>query len=95
MRISFRKSTIISWFAALSVVLWFPQSALACAVCGAVQQEATRKAFIGTTAFMTFLALATMFLLVGWFIRRTLQREEEDAQQALDAQHEQALDSAG
>ena len=95
MRISFRKSRVISWFAALSAALWFPQSALACAVCGAVQQEATRKAFIGTTAFMTFLALATMFLLVGWFIRRTLQREEEDAQQALDAQHEQALDSAG
>ena len=95
MRISFRKSTTFSWFAALSVVLWSPQSALACAVCGAVQQEATRKAFIGTTAFMTFLALGAVFLLVGWFIRRTLQREEEDARQALDAQHEQALDSAG
>ena len=54
----------------------------ACAVCGAAQDEATRKAFVGTTAFMTFLPLGMLFLVVGWYIRRTLQREEEEEQRS-------------
>ena len=93
MRITFQKIVAIFWLLALSPLVWFPQAALACAVCGAFVQEATRKAFIGTTAFMTFLPLGMLFLLVGWFIRRTLQREEEEAQEALAEQRERPLHS--
>ena len=63
---------------ALFVFLLLPSLAEACAVCGSVQSEATRKAFVGTTAFMTFLPLVMLFLVVGWYIRRTLQREEQE-----------------
>ncbi|MEE3326781.1 MAG: hypothetical protein VX252_05580 [Myxococcota bacterium] len=63
---------------ALFVFLLLPSLAEACAVCGSVQSESTRKAFVGTTAFMTFLPLVMLFLVVGWYIRRTLQREEQE-----------------
>jgi len=56
-------------------ICFLPSLADACAVCGAAQDEATRKAFVGTTAFMTFLPLGMLFLVIGWYIRRTLQRE--------------------
>ncbi|MEE3325799.1 MAG: hypothetical protein VX252_00520 [Myxococcota bacterium] len=80
---------------AMAFLLASPTFALACAVCGAVQEEATRKAFVGTTAFMTFLALGVVFVLVGWFIRRTLQHEEEECQRARAAHRNQALDRTG
>lgn len=75
--ISEKLSAVFWWFVAV-VLLWQPGSALACAVCGAAQQEASRKAFVGTTAFMTFLPLLMLAVLVGWFIRRTLELEREE-----------------
>ena len=62
----------------LAAIVFMPSLADACAVCGAAQNEASRKAFVGTTAFMTFLPLGMLFLVIGWYIRRTLQREEEE-----------------
>lgn len=63
---------------ALLACLMLPSLSEACAVCGAAQTESTRKAFVGTTAFMTFLPLIMLFGVVGWYIRRTLQREEQE-----------------
>ena len=62
----------------LLVLFVVPSWAEACAVCGAVQTESTRKAFVGTTAFMTFLPIGMLFLVVGWYIRRTLEKEEQE-----------------
>ena len=75
-----RMKTGPSIFLGLTVItmLFLPSLAEACAVCGAAQDEATRKAFVGTTAFMTFLPLGMLFLVIGWYIRRTLQREEQE-----------------
>ena len=56
-------------------VLWGPELAQACAVCGAGQQEDTRLAFILTTAFMTFLPLSMMGGAVWWLCRRARQLE--------------------
>ena len=58
-----------------------PELAEACAVCTNGQQEESRKAFIGTTAFMTFFPLAMLGIVVGLFLRRTLamEREAEEA----------------
>lgn len=64
--------------AALLALLLLPSLAEACAVCGAAQTESTRKAFVGTTAFMTFLPLIMLFGVVGWYIRRTLRSEEQE-----------------
>lgn len=79
------KSLRLKGFLILGLVgmaLIWPDFAEACAVCGAAQDEATRKAFVGTTAFMTFLPLGMLFVVVGWYIRRTLQREEEEEQRS-------------
>ena len=76
MRAKIRSSVFLVLMA--STLLFLPSLAEACAVCGAAQDEATRKAFVGTTAFMTFLPLGMLFLVIGWYIRRTLQREEEE-----------------
>jgi len=51
-------------------VLWIPELAQACAVCGAGQDEDTRLAFILTTAFMTFLPLSMMGGALWWLRRR-------------------------
>ena len=63
-----------------AALLLLPLAADACAVCGAAQQEASRKAFIGTTAFMTFLPLAILFGVISWFVRRALAKERADAE---------------
>ncbi len=55
-----------------------PESSLACTVCMGGQEEASRKAFIGTTALMTFLPLAVLGILVSMFFRKTLERERLD-----------------
>ena len=54
-------------------VLFAPELAQACAVCGAGQKEDTRLAFILTTAFMTFLPLSMMGGAV-WWLRRRVRR---------------------
>jgi len=56
-------------------VLFAPELAQACAVCGAGQQEDTRLAFILTTAFLTFLPLSMMGGAV-WWLRRRVRRFE-------------------
>ena len=63
-----------------------PGLAMACTVCMGGQEEASRKAFIGTTAFLTFFPLLMLGLCVGWFVRRTLaqEREEEAARHAAE-----------
>ena len=61
----------------------FPEFAEACAVCTNGQQEESRKAFIGTTAFMTFFPLAMLGIVVGLFLRRTLAMEREEEEAAL------------
>lgn len=71
------RAAIFLGLASVTICL-LPSLADACAVCGAAQDEATRKAFVGTTAFMTFLPLGMLFLVIGWYIRRTLRREEEE-----------------
>ncbi len=78
MKILSLKSLAVFGCLVAAVLVWLPDSAFACAVCGAAQEEATRKAFVGTTAFMTFLPLGMLALLIGWFIRRSLELEREE-----------------
>jgi hypothetical protein len=63
---------------AVALVLWAPDTAEACAVCGAGRDDETRTAFIGTTALLSVLPLA----LVGgfaWWLRRRLRALDEPA----------------
>jgi hypothetical protein len=61
------------------VLSWLvPATAVACTVCMGGQEEASRKAFVGTTAFLTFFPLLMLGIGVGWFVRRTLAQERED-----------------
>ncbi len=53
----------------------------ACSVCNGIQEEASRKAFVGTTALLTFLPLILVGIVVSLFVRRTL--EQERRQEAL------------
>ena len=55
-----------------------PELVDACTVCTSGQQEESRKAFIGTTAFMTFFPLLMLAVVVGLFIKRTLAQEQEE-----------------
>jgi high-affinity Fe2+/Pb2+ permease len=63
---------------ALAIVV-APGLAVACAVCMGGQEEASRKAFVLTTALMTFLPLAVLGIAAWWFIRAARVREEDDA----------------
>jgi len=67
--------------AGVAVTWLLPALAVACTVCMGGQEEASRKAFVGTTAFLTFFPLLMLGLVVGWFVRRTLAREEAEAEQ--------------
>jgi hypothetical protein len=60
------------------VLLWLPSLAQACAVCFQGKGDASRIAFIATTAFMTFLPLAVLFLAIRWFVRHAREAEEAD-----------------
>ena len=55
-----------------------PGLALACTVCMGGQEEESRKAFIGTTAFLTFFPLLMLGVVIGWFVRRALAHEREE-----------------
>ena len=82
----FYPSTLIlgTAFTLLAVLVW-PEAVEACTVCTSGQEEESRKAFIGTTAFMTFFPLLMLGVVVGLFIRRTLAQEEEE--EAARSQH--------
>jgi hypothetical protein len=60
------------------VLFWLPGLAQACAVCFQGNGDASRIAFIATTAFMTFLPLAVLFLAIRWFVRHAREAEEAD-----------------
>ncbi|MDG2332992.1 MAG: hypothetical protein P8Q97_02090 [Myxococcota bacterium] len=53
-------------------------AASACTVCLGAQTEASRKAFVGTTAFLTFLPLMVVGGIIALFVRRTLAQEALD-----------------
>ena len=84
------KSLVVFGCLVAAMLAWLPDSAFACAVCGAAQEEATRKAFVGTTAFMTFLPLGMLAVLIGWFIRRSLEIEQEE-EVTTPPEHEQIV----
>lgn len=68
--------------AAAFLTTWLlPGLAAACTVCMGGQEEESRKAFVGTTAFLTFFPLLMLGVAVTWFVRRALAHER--AQQAL------------
>ena len=75
----------------LTIVL-VPKLAHACAVCFSGRSDETRQAFIGTTAFMTFLPL----ILIGgltWFLRRRfLAMQAQDRADRVDAQRRVGAD---
>ncbi|HIG00200.1 MAG TPA: hypothetical protein EYQ66_02650 [Myxococcales bacterium] len=69
--------------AALIVVVSDP--VLACTVCSGGQEEASRKAFVGTTALLTFLPMVVAGSAIWFFVRRTLAQERQDAEAQLAA----------
>ena len=62
------------------VVFLGPGVAAACTVCMGGQEEASRQAFVLTTALMTFLPLTILAIAAWWFLRYALAREEDEAQ---------------
>ncbi len=60
--------------------------ALACPVCTGIEEEASRKAFVGTTALLTFLPLILVGIAVSFFVRRTLAQEREQEAQRIDTE---------
>ena len=60
------------------LLLWLPSLAHACAVCFQSSNDASRIAFIATTAFMTLLPLVVLFLAIRWFVGRARAAEEAD-----------------
>jgi hypothetical protein len=58
---------------------------LACTVCSGGQEEASRKAFVGTTALLTFLPMVVAGSAIWFFVRRTLAQERQDAEAQLAA----------
>ena len=57
---------------------------LACTVCSGGQEEASRKAFVGTTALLTFLPMVVAGSAIWFVVRRTLAQEQRDAEAQLD-----------
>jgi hypothetical protein len=58
---------------------------LACTVCSGGQEEASRKAFVGTTALLTFLPMVVAGSAIWFFVRRTLAQERQDAEAQIEA----------
>jgi hypothetical protein len=67
------------WLSALplAAMLLIPRLAEACAVCFSGRTDETRQAFIGSTAFMTFLPMLIIGGLAWWFRRRVLAMQAE------------------
>lgn len=82
-----RKLGLGSWAAAAFVVALFAlaaDTALACSVCTGIQEEASRKAFVGTTALLTFLPLILVGIAASFFVRHTLARERQEEDRRLE-----------
>ena len=62
------------------------EPASACSVCNGIQEEASRKAFVGTTAFLTFLPMILIGIAVSFFVRRTLAQEREQEAQRVETE---------
>lgn len=64
---------------ASACVLVWPALALACPVCGTAQSEDVRKAFLGSTIFLSLFPLAIMggIALWVWWQFRKRERERE------------------
>lgn len=79
---------------ALAATWLLPGLAAACSTCVGGDTEASRKAFIGTTAFMTFFPLLMLGGVIGWFVRRALAHErQEEARMQAEALDESSLRS--
>jgi len=78
------RSRLVFFVGLVVLVLGLADAAFACTVCIGGQTEATRKAFVGTTALLTFLPLAVVGSVVTLFVRRTLAREEREEAQRLE-----------
>ena len=65
---------------AFAVTWLLPGLAAACTVCMGGQEEESRKAFVGTTAFLTFFPIIMLAIGVTWFVRRTLAAERAEAE---------------
>ena len=61
---------------AIAILAITPAVAQACSVCSAGQDDATRAAFLGTTALLSVLPLALVGGFVWWIRRRTRALEE-------------------
>jgi hypothetical protein len=73
-----RARRVVASLGAVAATWLLPGLAAACTVCMGGQEEASRKAFVGTTAFLTFFPLLVLAVGVGWFVRRTLAQEREE-----------------
>lgn len=62
-----------------ALLVLVPEAAQACAVCFQSQSDASRVAFIASTAAMTFLPLIVIGAL-GWWIRRQFVKAELEAE---------------
>lgn len=78
---------------AVAVLVLVPDAAQACAVCFQGKSDASRVAFITTTAAMTFLPLAVIGG-IAWWVRRQFVRAEVEASSRRDAGSSPELRSA-
>jgi hypothetical protein len=69
---------------ASSLLIFWVEPSVACTVCTGAEEEATRKAFVGTTALLTFLPMLVVGVLVSLFVRRTLARERIEEARRLE-----------
>jgi hypothetical protein len=83
------KRGLLGWLLLASAVAFSMLAAVepasACSVCNGIQEEASRKAFVGTTALLTFLPLILVGIVVSIFVRRTLERERQEERQRPDS----------
>ncbi len=74
-----RSISLLSLATAVVLLVLSPETAEACAVCFQSKSDASRVAFIASTAVMTFLPL----LVIGgvaWWVRRQFVKAGEQAQ---------------
>ena len=74
--------------AAAAFALALPHVAHACAVCGALTDERTRKAIFNATVFMSLLPLAAIGLGLWWFARRAGAALRSEFRESPDAVEE-------
>ena len=68
----------------------FSSAANACPVCFAAEEEA-RKAFLGSTAFLTLLPLFMIFSVVYFLRRKFIKHEENSSDKAESSNHEKSV----